>query len=128
MKQKDHLPRREATVRDDYDILIGTNIKTITPNGWVHEQNNNKVTLDNEVIAKEIGLARYQRIKNFDWSAGYSYWDGNVRLLEKIGKMVWVKRILFKTTKKIKVNTEYDGNLLFARLFTDWQNFIRMAI
>ena len=69
------LPRREATVRDDYDILIGTNIKTITPNGWVHEQNNNKVTLDNRSLAKEIGLARYQRIKNFDWSAGYSYWD-----------------------------------------------------
>ena len=108
------LPRREATVRDDYDILIGTNIKTITPNGWVHEQNNNKVTLDYEVIAKEIGLARYQRIKNFDWSAGYSYWDETSDFWKKV-REVWGNKI--QKTKKIKVNTEYDGNLLFVRLF-----------
>ena len=64
------LPRREKSIRDDYDLIKGTNIHTITPNGWVHEQNNSKVTLKDFVLAKEIGLARYQRIKNFDWSAG----------------------------------------------------------
>ena len=40
------LPRREKSVRSDYDLIIGTNIHTITPSGWVHEQNNNKVTLE----------------------------------------------------------------------------------
>ena len=45
--------------------MIGTNIQTITPDGWVHEQNNKKVNLsNNSVLAKEIGLARYERIKN----------------------------------------------------------------
>ena len=29
------LPRREASVRDDYYVLIGTNTHTITPTGWV---------------------------------------------------------------------------------------------
>ena len=37
------LPRREYSTRDDYDVMIGTNTQTITPTGWVHEQNNKKV-------------------------------------------------------------------------------------
>jgi hypothetical protein len=40
------LPRREYSVRDDYQVLIGSNRHTITPTGWVHEQQNNKVALD----------------------------------------------------------------------------------
>jgi hypothetical protein len=44
--------------------MIGTNIQTITPTGWVHEQNNKKVITENQaVLAKEIGIARYERIK-----------------------------------------------------------------
>ena len=39
------LPRREFSIRDDYDVLVGVNIQTITPTGWVHEQNNKKVVL-----------------------------------------------------------------------------------
>src|SRR3546814_12670956 len=37
------LPRREYTKRDDYNVLIGINRHTITPNGWTHEQFNTKV-------------------------------------------------------------------------------------
>ena len=99
---------------NDYDIIIGTNIHTITPSGWVHEQNNNKTTLDNTVIAKEIGLARYQRIENFDWSAGYAYWDETSYFWKKV-KEVWWREI--ESSKKIKVNFEIDGNTLFSRLF-----------
>ena len=108
------LPRREKTIRDDYDIIIGTNINTITPSGWVHEQNNNKTTLDNTIVAKEIGLARYQRIENFDWSAGYAYWDETSFFWKKV-KEVWGREI--ESSKKIKVNFEIDGNTLFSRLF-----------
>ena len=108
------LPRREATIRDDYDIVTGINIHTITPNGWVHEQNNNKATLDNKVVAKEIGLARYQRIENFDWSAGYMYWDETSDFWKMV-REAWSEKL--KKSKKIKVNSDIDGNILFARLF-----------
>mgnify|MGYP001181218388 CR=1 FL=1 len=116
------LPRREATIRDDYDIIVGTNIHTITPSGWVHEQNNNKVTLDNKVVAKEIGLARYQRIENFDWSAGYSYWDETSDFWKKV-REVWSEKI--EESKKVKVNSDIDGNILYSRLFglaNDYRN------
>jgi hypothetical protein len=108
------LPRRESSIRGDYDIIIGTNIHTITPTGWVHEQNNNKVTLHNKVIAKEIGLARYQRVENFNWSAGYSYWDETSEFWKKV-REVWSEKI--DQSKIVKVTSNIGGNMLFARLF-----------
>ena len=40
------LPRREFSVRKDYQVLVGTNRHTITPAGWVQEENNLKLVLD----------------------------------------------------------------------------------
>ena len=37
------LPRREFSVRSDYQVLVGTNRHTITPGGWVQEENNLKL-------------------------------------------------------------------------------------
>ncbi|MEO0587771.1 MAG: DUF6607 family protein, partial [Planctomycetota bacterium] len=34
------LPRREHTKRDDYQVMVARNRHTITPTGWVHEQDN----------------------------------------------------------------------------------------
>ena len=109
------LPRREATIRNDYDIVIGTNIHTITPNGWVHEQNNNKARLDNEIIAKEIGIARYQRINNFDWTAGKVYWE-NTEVFWKKVRDAWSQKL--ENSKNIKVIKEIDNEMLFAKLFS----------
>ncbi|HEY2387420.1 MAG TPA: DUF6607 family protein [Candidatus Binatia bacterium] len=75
------LPRREWSVRHDYDVLIGTNRVTITPTGWVQEEENLKVVLDahgtpiagDPALAKEDGLARYERVQGFDDSAARRY-------------------------------------------------------
>ena len=75
------LPRREFSVRKDYQVLIGENRHTITPTGWVQEEENLKVVLDDggrpiasePVLAKEIGLNRYERLTGFDDSAGRRY-------------------------------------------------------
>lgn len=77
------LPRREHSVRSDYQVLQGVNRHTITPDGWVHEQENYKVKLNSEgkaaesmpYLAKEIGLNRYTHIEGFDFSAGDQYWQ-----------------------------------------------------
>jgi hypothetical protein len=75
------LPRREFSVRKDYDVLVGTNRHTITPMGWVQEEENLKVVLDDRgrpiagepVVAKELGLNRYERLEGFDDSAARRY-------------------------------------------------------
>ena len=77
------LPRREASVRDDYDVLIGTNRHTITPTGWVHEEDNLKAVLDQNgeiagddgILAREAGVNRYEQVVDFDFSARDAYWE-----------------------------------------------------
>jgi hypothetical protein len=75
------LPRREFSVREDYDVLMGTNRHTITPTGWVQLEENRKVALadvgtpraTDPVLAEELGVIRYERVVGVDWSAGERY-------------------------------------------------------
>jgi hypothetical protein len=75
------LPRREFSVRRDYQVLVGTNRHTITPNGWLQEENNLKLVLDESgkaraalpYLAREYGVARYERIRDYDFGAGEKY-------------------------------------------------------
>jgi len=77
------LPRRESSVRSDYDVLVGQNRHTIVPTGWVQEEENLKVVLDaagqpreeNPFLARELGVNRYERVRDVDFSAGESYWQ-----------------------------------------------------
>ena len=77
------LPRREFSVRSDYDVLLGTNRHTILPVGWVQEENNLKLALDGAgkaraalpYLAREYGVARYERIRDYDFSEGIRYFE-----------------------------------------------------
>src|SRR3546814_18522530 len=65
------LPLREYTSRDDYNVLIGINRHTITPNGWTHEQFNTKVLRKPDgsqvELAREFGLNDYQKVDDIDF-------------------------------------------------------------
>ena len=39
------LPRRDMTTRNDYDAVLAVNRHTITPFGWVQEEENSKLVL-----------------------------------------------------------------------------------
>jgi hypothetical protein len=77
------LPRREWSVRSDYQVLVGTNRHTITQTGWLQEENNLKLALDtngapraqNPYLAREYGVARYERIKGYDFAPGRDYFE-----------------------------------------------------
>jgi hypothetical protein len=77
------LPRREWSVRKDYQVLAGTNRHTILPTGWVQEENNLKLALDESgkprhgipYLAREYGVARYERIKDYDFAPGKDYFE-----------------------------------------------------
>jgi len=75
------LPRREFSVRHDYQVLVGTNRVTITRTGWIQEENNLKLALNDSgkareklpYVGREYGVARYERIKDYDFAAGETY-------------------------------------------------------
>lgn len=75
------LPRREYTTREDYDYLLVTNRHTITPQGWIHQQDNRKV-VDRDgkppvVLAYEFGLNSYTRAERPEVVAAIDWWKEN---------------------------------------------------
>lgn len=73
------LPRREYTQRNDYQVLGAINRHTLTPGGWMHEQDNTKLVLDGHgetrALVREVGINSYVRTDAVDFSSGRAYWD-----------------------------------------------------
>ncbi len=116
------LPRREWSVRKDYDVLVGTNRVTITPTSWVYEEENLKVALDGPerpnadapVLAKELGLSRYDRIVGFDDSAGRRYQERTEPLWAEVRK-AWAD--VARTRPRFTLRAAPDQAQLFVPLF-----------
>ena len=116
------LPRREFSVRNDYQVLIGTNEHTITPTGWVQEENNLKVALDAQgkpiatdpVLAEEIGLNRYERLKDFDQSAGERYLERTEPFWEAV-RHAWAS--IVRERRGFTLRAPPDQGQLFTPLF-----------
>ena len=70
------LPRRDMTTRDDYHAVDAVNRHTITPWGWVHEQDNSKLVLsgDPTALVREIGVNTYRHFDDYPVQAADAYW------------------------------------------------------
>jgi len=70
------LPRRDATTRSDYHAIAAVNRHAITPTGWVHEQDNQKLILTGEkpqVLVHEVGINTYNHFDGFDVKIATDY-------------------------------------------------------
>ena len=116
------LPRRETTVRNDYHILEGVNRHTLTPTGWVQEEENLKLVLDDQgqpaadapYLARELGVARYEHIVGFDFSAGDRYWQRSGEFWRDVRAAwegVYAERDTFEYLEDV------DGQEMFVPLF-----------
>jgi hypothetical protein len=116
------LPRREWSVRADYQALLGTNRHTITPSGWVQEEQNNKVALDTDgslrsdqpVLSREYGFNRYEAIVDSDFSAGDRYIEKTAMLWQAV-RQNWAARLA--TGDRIRLKAAPDQGALFMPLF-----------
>lgn len=73
------LPRRDMTTRNDYHAVLAVNRHVITPDGWVHEQDNSKLVLSGEApqtLVREIGVNTYKRFDDFQIDVAEDYWEG----------------------------------------------------
>jgi hypothetical protein len=122
------LPRREATVRSDYHLMRGRNIVTVTPSGWVHEQDNDKVEVDSQalnpksIVAREVGLNRYIKIKDFDFNPGKQYWNQTKAywgLVRKEWDRIISSNQSFALKSKVDDNKLYQAHFAFAQKIID---------
>ena len=107
------LPRREFSVRDDYDLLLGLNKITIMSWGWVMEEINEKIIIPNNYLGSEYGVARYQRISNYDFKPAHNYWD-KTKNYWSIVRDKW-SEVLSK--KKVCLLESYEGKPLYLYKF-----------
>ena len=112
------LPRREHSVRQDYDVLEGTHQVTLTPTGWVEERKMWKRATDGltaveppRYLAEEIGIDRYERITAPSLAAADAYW--------KTAAPYWaiVRRVWAEETaghERFTLRDEVDGKISYT--------------
>jgi hypothetical protein len=109
------LPRREFSVRKDYQVLVGTNRHTITPLGWVQEENNLKLALaDKRTLAREYGVARYDRIRDFDFEPARRYFTATEPFWAEV-RAAW--RELEERAGRFTLRAQPDQGSLFIPFF-----------
>lgn len=113
------LPRREYTVRGDYNALEMQNRHTITPAGWTHEQFNTKVLRgadgSRKDIAREFGFNDYRKDERIDFTPAYDYWKATSAFWAKV-RMRWHQAL--STPPGVHLKTRIDGMALIISLFT----------
>jgi len=115
------LPRREWSVRKDYQVLIGTNRHTVIPTGWIQEENNLKGVLAQNrnlaadpYVAREYGVARYERLKDADFAAADEYYERTRVFWDEV-RDAWTES--FRSTPTITLRGAVDQQGLFVPLF-----------
>ena len=111
-------------MRQDYQILEGINKHIILPDGWVQEEENYKLVINDAgkpapYLAKELGIARYERIKDHDFTPGEAYWEATSSFWRNV-REVWSSLIADNTS--IEINKQADGKFMFMPFFDYAQN------
>ncbi len=111
------LPRREYSKRDDYDYLLVINRQTLTPDGWIHFQDNRKI-VDRDgktfVLAHETGLNRYTRTTHPSFAIAADWWKNHQQTWNPIREF-WINAIE-TTGETFSYSTHANGMGLSERL------------
>lgn len=112
------LPRREYTKRDDYNVTVRTNKHIITQEGWVHDQDNDKVIRKKGqkdiLLAQEKGYNIYTKVDNNRCKAAQNWWKEHQDNWAKV-RIQWDK--IFAQKKDLQLETSVNGKPLFSHLF-----------
>ncbi len=117
------LPRREYTKRSDYNVTIRRNRHEIVDNGWIHDQDNDKVIREegkaDVVLAQEKGYNTYVKVEDSKCKAAQDYWKEN-QAKWAIVRAKWDE--VFARNKDLSLEEKVDNKGLFKYLF-DEENY-----
>ena len=83
------------------------------PWGWIMEELNEKIIFPNKYLGSEFGIARYQRISNYDFSPAYDYWN-DTKEYWSIVRETWSEILSRKT---VCLLGEVEGKPLYQYKF-----------
>ncbi len=114
------LPRREYTIRSDYNVTVRGNRHEITSSGWIHDQDNKKLIrkADTEdfIIAKEKGYNVYKRLDDTD-CAGANKWWGDNKMKWSIVRNKWDQ--VFALNDNLLLEKKVNNKPLYKYLFSE---------
>ncbi|MET0293063.1 MAG: DUF6607 family protein [Steroidobacteraceae bacterium] len=127
------LPRREWSVRKDYDFLWGTNRHTVVANGWIQEENNLKATGtpgesktgSPPYVGREYGVARYERIAPSEFTASDAYYQ-STRVFWNEVIATWERT--WRNHSQISMHAASDQSGSFAQLFDLAEQFSQQKL
>jgi len=111
------LPRREFTTRNDYNVMKRRNRHEITAEGWVHEQDNDKISkadAKETLIAQEKGWNTYKKVDSKRCELAQSYWQKQKDFWAVVRKE-WDG--IFAQNKTLVLERSVDKKPLFMHLF-----------
>jgi hypothetical protein len=117
------LPRREYTKRHDYNILRRRNMIEVRGDGWVHEQDNEKIIRaqgTDSLLAEEKGWNTYRRIDDSRCTAAKIYWKKNSGYWKHV-RAAWEQYL--GSHDSVTLRTLVDGKPLHAFLSDIEQQF-----
>ena len=114
------LPRRERSIRSDYNVLNRGNRIEITNEGWIHKQNNQKIlrsdTANDVLIASEYGINSYVKINNERCKYAKIWWNKKSEKW-KIVRKEW--ELVFEQNDTISLKPNHEDKPLWEYLFSD---------
>ncbi|WP_053990766.1 DUF6607 family protein [Mangrovimonas sp. TPBH4] len=112
------LPRREYTQRSDYNVTVRRNRHEITDNGWIHNQDNDKLVREegneDKVLAQEKGYNTYVKVDDSKCKAAQDYWNTNQAKWALV-RAKWDE--VFARHKDLYLEEKVDNKVLFKYLF-----------
>jgi len=114
------LPRRERSIRSDYNVLNRGNRIEITNEGWIHKQNNQKIlrsdTTNDILIASEYGINSYVKINDDRCKYAKIWWNKKSEKW-KIVRKEW--KLVFEQNDTISLKPNHEEKPLWEYLFSD---------
>ena len=96
--------------------MVRGNRHEITEEGWVHEQDNDKVLREGEdkLIAQEKGWNTYKRVADSECQPAIDWWAKNASFWGDV-RAEWDG--LFAQKQTVKLEQKIDGQMMMFKLF-----------
>lgn len=114
------LPRREYTTRADYNVTVRGNRHEITKDGWVHDQNNDKVIREagktDVLLAQEKGYNVYKKVDESKCKAAADWWQKNHNKWQLV-RNKWDE--VFTRKQDLSLHNKVKNKNLYKYLFSE---------
>jgi len=112
------LPRREYTIRNDYNVLNRTNRIIVSDKGYMHEQDNKKIIRragqPDSILTYEKGYNNYVRMPDSKCEGAQAFWTKEKAEFWADVRAVWSEKM--DKANRIKVKDEIDNQRLHEAL------------